>query len=64
MAAYRPVYDSRHLLAESQDPGSAPEHCRAELLVPVVGAGWRCGVVVSDVRRRTKLPYVGPGYAK
>ena len=25
MAAYRPVYDSRHLQADCQEPGSAPE---------------------------------------
>ena len=25
MAAYRRVYDSRHLRADSQEPGSAPE---------------------------------------
>jgi len=27
MAAYRPVYDSRHLQADCQEPGSAPEPC-------------------------------------
>ena len=26
MAAYRQVYDSRHLQADCQEPGSAPEH--------------------------------------
>jgi len=26
MAAYRRVYDSRHLQADCQEPGSAPEH--------------------------------------
>ena len=25
-------------------------------------SGWRCGVVVSGVRQRTKLTHVGPGY--
>ena len=29
MAAYRRVYDSRHLQAESQEPGSAPEPIRS-----------------------------------
>jgi len=27
MAAYRRVYDSRHLQADCQEPGSAPEPC-------------------------------------
>ena len=27
MAAYRRVYDSRHLHADCQEPGSAPEPC-------------------------------------
>jgi len=29
MAAYRRVYDSRHLQADCQEPGSAPEHLRS-----------------------------------
>jgi len=29
MAAYRPVYDSRHLQADCQEPGSAPEPYRS-----------------------------------
>jgi len=29
MAAYRRVYDSRHLLADCQEPGSAPEPVRS-----------------------------------
>ena len=30
MAAYRLVYDSRHLQAECQVPGSAPETCAGQ----------------------------------
>jgi len=29
MAAYRRVYDSRHLQADCQEPGSAPETLRS-----------------------------------
>ena len=31
MAAYRRVYDSRHLQADCQEPGSAPEHYARQL---------------------------------
>jgi len=54
MAAYRRVYDSRHLQADCQEPGSAPEpyamgyllvikccFCVSRLMRPS-GGQWRC----------------------
>jgi len=46
MAAYRGVYDSRHLQADCQEPGSAPE--------PYANRVWAT-FRITDVVARSKL---------
>ena len=51
MAAYRRVYDSRHLQADCQEPGSAPEpYCRQSII------GYPC-LLCCYRRPRTYVPW-------
>jgi len=49
MAAYRRVYDSRHLQADGQEPGSAPSSGSLEVIYAglSLAAGWLASRVVS-----------------
>ena len=57
MAAYRRVYDSRHLLADCQEPGSAPEPYALVIeyglplpFLSAVGCSRGASIAFSDVR--------------
>ena len=54
MAAYRRVYDSRHLQAGCQEPGSAPE--------PLGNRVWATLTFLVTVARKCAVVSYGMGY--
>ena len=64
MAAYRRVYESRHLRADCQEPGSAPEgateNARLELSGPNYRDGISSGTLCLVIEHGLPLPFL-PG---
>ena len=64
MAAYRRVYESRHLRADCQEPGSAPEgateNARLELSAPNYRDGISSGTLCLVIEHGLPLPFL-PG---
>ena len=56
MAAYRRIYDSRHLQADCQEPGSAPEPCARQ---STIGYLYLFTSVTRRIKHSSRRPKVG-----
>ena len=63
MAAYRRVYDSRHLQADCQEPGSAPEPYARQSSMGYFFHGRERSIVCAKVAKTYGLPLLGFGDA-